>query len=54
VWRAVRYTNPQAGMIMEALTDTEGKQANTATEKEEMLRRKSFPPNNNDQYYKLP
>jgi len=39
---------------VEALTDREGKQANTATEKEEMLRRESFPPNDNDQYYELP
>jgi hypothetical protein len=54
VWRAARYVNPRAGMTVEALTDREGKQANTATEKEEMLRRESFPPNDNDQYYELP
>jgi len=54
VWRAARYANPQGGMIVEALTDREGKQANTATEKEEMLRRECFPPNNNDQYFELP
>jgi hypothetical protein len=41
-------------MTVEALTDREGTQANTATEKEEMLRRESFPPNDNDQYYALP
>jgi hypothetical protein len=39
---------------VEALTDREGRQANTATEKEEMLRHESFPPNDNDQYYELP
>jgi len=54
VWRAARYANPRAGMTVEALTDREGKQANTSQEKEEMLRRESFPPNDDDQYYKLP
>jgi hypothetical protein len=54
VWRAVRYTNHRASMTMEALTDREGMQTNTATEKEEMLRRKSFPQNDNDLYYELP
>ena len=54
VWRAARYANPRAGMTVEALTDRQGKLANTATEKEEMLRRKSFRPNDNDQYYELP
>jgi len=39
---------------VEALTDREGKHAKTATEKEEMLRRESIPPNDNDQYYELP
>jgi len=53
VWRAVRYANPRAGMTMEALTDREGKEANTSQEKEEMLRRESFPPNDDDQYYEL-
>ena len=46
-----RYANPRAGMTVEALTDREGKQANTSQEKEEMLRRESFPPNDDDQYY---
>jgi hypothetical protein len=41
-------------MTVEALMDREGKQANTAREKEEMLRRESFPPNDDVQYYKLP
>jgi len=54
VWSAARYANPRAGMTMEALTDREGKQANTSVEKEEMLRRESFPPNDDDQYYELP
>jgi len=38
-------------MTVEALTDRDGMQANTSLEKEEMLRRKSFPPNDGDQYY---
>jgi len=54
VWRAARYANPRAGMTVEALKDREGKQANTSLEKEEMLRHESFPPNDGDQYYKLP
>jgi hypothetical protein len=54
VWRAARYGNPRASMTVEALTDGEGKQANPATEKEEMLRRESFPPNDDDQSYELP
>ena len=41
-------------MTMEALPDRDGKQANTSLEKEEMLRHESFPPNDGDQYYKLP
>jgi hypothetical protein len=53
-WRAAGYANLRTGMTMEALTDGEGKMANTATEKGELLRRESFPPNNNDQYYELP
>jgi hypothetical protein len=48
-WRAAPYANPRADMTVEALTDREGKKANTSTEKEEMLRRESFPPNDNDQ-----
>jgi hypothetical protein len=50
VWRAARYANTREGMSVEAPTEREGKQANTATEKEEMLRREYFPPNDNDQY----
>jgi len=38
---------------VEALTDTAGKEANTAREEEEMLRCDSFPPNHNDQYSEL-
>jgi hypothetical protein len=34
---------------MEGKTETEGKEANTDSEKEQMLRRESFPPNDNDQ-----
>jgi len=54
VWRAAQYAYPQAGMTVEALTDREGKQANTSLEKEEMLRHESIPPNDCDQYYELP
>jgi hypothetical protein len=39
---------------VEALTQREGNKANTSLEKEEILRCESFPPNDNDQYYKLP
>jgi len=39
---------------VEALTDREGKQANTIAEKEDMLRGESFPLNDGDQYYELP
>jgi len=41
-------------MILDTQTDKECKQANPATEKDEILRRNAFPPNNNDQYYELP
>jgi len=53
VRRAERYVNPRAGMTVGALTDREGKQANMSQEKEEMLRRESFPPNDDDRYYEL-
>jgi len=36
------------------MTDRDGQQSNTITEKEAMLRRESFPPNEHDQYFKLP
>jgi hypothetical protein len=51
VWRVVKYVNPRSGATVEALTDREDQDANTDTEKEEMLRRESFPQNNDDQYY---
>jgi len=54
VWRAARYVNPRTNTTVEALTDREGKQANTSLEKDEMLRRASFLPNDDDQYYELP
>jgi hypothetical protein len=54
VCRAAGYANHRAGMTVETLMDREGKQVNTATEKEEMLSCESFPPNGNNQYYKLP
>jgi len=54
VWRAAKYVDPRVGATVEALTDREGTQANTAIEKEEMLRLESFPMNDDDQYYELP
>jgi len=54
VWRAARYVNPRAGTTLEALTDRDGKQANTSLEKQEMLRHESFPPNDGNLYYELP
>ena len=54
VWMATKFTNPRAGATVEALTDREGKQANTIAEKEEMLTGESFPLNDGDQYYELP
>jgi hypothetical protein len=38
---------------MEALTDREGKQANTIAKKEKMLRGDTFPLNDGEQYYEL-
>jgi len=37
VWRAAKFDNPRAGATVEALTDSNGKEANTITEKERML-----------------
>jgi hypothetical protein len=54
VWRAAKFTNPQAGATAEALTNRDGKQANAIVEKEEMLRGESFPLNDGDQYYEQP
>jgi hypothetical protein len=48
VWRGARYTNPRAGTTVETLRDREGNQVNTSLEKEEMQRRQSFPPNDDD------
>jgi len=41
-------------MTVEALTDREAKQPNTSLQKEEMLRHKSFPLSDGDQYYARP
>jgi len=54
VWRAAKFANPWAGMTVEALTDRDGKQANTIAEHEEMLRPESFPLNEYDQFFELP
>jgi len=45
VWVASHCANLLAGVTVEALTDREGRQANTSLEKEEMLRDEYFPPN---------
>jgi len=39
---------------VEALTDGEGKQANTIDEKQKMPTGEMFPPNDGDRYYELP
>jgi hypothetical protein len=54
VWRVALYANPQIGMTVEALTDREGKQANTEYEKEEMRRNESCPSNDGNRYYEFP
>jgi len=54
VWKVARYANPRADMTIEALTDRDGKLANTSLVKEEMLRKESFPPNDGNQYYEQP
>jgi len=53
-WRGAKFDNTRAGATVQALTDREGKQANTIAEKEKMLTGESFPPNEGDQYYELP
>jgi len=54
VSRSARYANPRACITVEDLSDREGMQAITATEKEEMQRGESFLPNDDNQYYELP
>jgi hypothetical protein len=54
VWRPSRYANACACTTLETLTDRQGKQGYISLEKEDMLRRESFPPNKDDQYYELP
>jgi hypothetical protein len=53
-YREAQYANHRAGMIVKALTNTQSNQANSATEKEEILRCKSIPPNDDDQYCEQP
>jgi len=53
VRRAVKYVDPRAGSKVEALMNREGKQANTAIEKDEILRLLSITLNDNDQYCEL-
>jgi hypothetical protein len=52
--RAAQYTNPLAGLTVHALPDQDGQQANTAMEKEKIVRHQSVPMNDNKQYSKLP
>ena len=54
MWRAAQYTNPRANLTVQAFTGTDGKEANTSLEKEEMLRQETFPPNNGNENYRLP
>lgn len=53
VCRAGNLANTQAGATVEALTDRDGKQANTITKKDEMPTRESFTKKENDQYLEL-
>jgi hypothetical protein len=53
-WRAAKLSNPSAGATLEALTDREGKEANTIAEKKEMFQAESFPVNDGDLYYTRP
>jgi len=52
--RAAKCANPHAGMTVQAVSDKGGKQAITIAEKEQMLRRQSFPPNVYEQHNELP
>jgi len=54
VGRVTKFANPRAAARFEALTDRDGKHANTLTKKEEMPRWESFPPNEHNQYFELP
>jgi hypothetical protein len=47
---AVKFSMPPARATIQALTDRNGRQGNTITENEEMLRHESFPPNEHKQY----
>jgi hypothetical protein len=51
--RAANFGNPRAGETMEALTNRDGTHTNTITEKQEMVRRETFPPNEDDVYIEL-
>ena len=53
VWRAAKHVDPPVGAMVEGITDREGKQVNTAIDKQEMLTLESFPLNDDDQYYEL-
>jgi len=54
VWSEAKFAILQAGATVEALTDRDGNQPNTITERKEMLRRESFPQDEQDQYFELP
>jgi len=54
VWRAEMYAIPWEGATMQAQTARDGKQADTFTGKEQMLRQRSSPPNEHKQYFDRP
>ena len=54
VWRGAQYVNPRVCATMETLTYRKVKEVNTSLAKREVLRRHSFPPTVDNQYYALP
>jgi len=54
VWSTAQYMNPLADMTVQDITDREAMQANTSLEKEQIMWCQLVPPNDHDQYYKLP
>jgi len=50
VQQGAKYVDHQAGATVVTLMDNNGKQAKTTNALEEMLRRESFPLNDDDQY----
>jgi len=50
VWRETQYANNRGAIIVEALMDREGNEANTATEKGLLRKPESFPLNDDDHH----